>query len=61
MDGFNMSFKERFNSSEPITAPACFNGPPWCGECSPIQCLYMMETAFMDEDQLNDYSPTLEA
>jgi len=55
-----MSFQERFNSSEPITGPTCFNGPPWCGECSPIQCLYMMETAFMDEESLNDYSPILD-
>ena len=55
-----MSFKERFNSSEPIPEPQCFNGPPWCGKCDPSQCLYMMETAFIPEDQLNDYSPMLE-
>ena len=27
---------------------------------SNYRCLYMMETAFMDEDQLNNYSPILD-
>ena len=55
-----MSFKERFNSAELIDSPTCFNGPPWCGECDPSQCLYFMEVAFIPEDQLNDYSPILD-
>ena len=55
-----MSFKERFNSSEPINAPTCFYGPPWCGKCDPSQCLYFMEVAFIPEDQFKDYGPILD-
>jgi len=45
-----MSFKERFNSAEPIGSPICFNGPPWCGKCKPEHCLYLMEYAFIPEE-----------
>ena len=42
-----MSFKERFDSSEPIECPECFYGPPWCGKCKPYHCLYLIEYSFM--------------
>lgn len=45
-----MSLKERFDSSEPIEAPTCFNGPPWCGKCKPYHCLFLMEYTFMGDD-----------
>jgi len=44
-----MSFKERFDSSEPIEYLDCIYGPPWCGKCPPEQCLYLMKYAFMSE------------
>ena len=52
-----MSFKERFDSSEPIEHPDCIYGPPWCGKCEPEQCLYLMEHAFMPEDKWAEWDP----
>jgi len=45
-----MSFKERFDSSELIESLTCFYGPPWCGKCDPMQCLYLMEYAFREDE-----------
>ena len=52
-----MSFEERFNSAEIIEAPTCFYGPPWCGKCGPEQCLYLMEHAFMPEENWDEWDP----
>ena len=52
-----MSFKERFNSSEPPDTPDCIYGPPWCGKCKPNQCLYLMEYAFIPKELHDQYDP----
>ena len=52
-----MSFKERFDSSEPITTPNCFYGPQWCGKCNPEHCLFLMEYAFIPEELHDQYDP----
>jgi len=46
---YDMSFRERFDSSEPIIPMDCIYGPPWCGKCKPEHCIFLMEYAFMPE------------